>query len=226
MQIIPYFLILLMGLILGLMGGGGGSYVAPFANRNGLVDSAGVNFYDGWALIQGPQIDSDGDDVFDLVDNCPLPNADQSDVNLDGIGDACQADLVSYPFQAPGGFQYFTVQTSGIYQLEARGGAGAPTSNGRYTGGHGGYLSGYTYLPAGLVLKIGVGEAGQVGANTVQQYSGGGGGGASSIVEVDAFETPLRVFMVAAGGGCGGPGRCRRHQCLHLAGHDRPEPAR
>ncbi len=188
----------------GYMGGGGGSYVAPFANRIGLVDSAGVNFYDGWALIQGPQIDSDGDDIFDLVDNCPLPNADQTDVNLDGIGDACQADLVTYPFQAPGGFQYFTVQTSGVYQLEARGGAGAPTSNGRYTGGHGGYLSGYTYLPAGLVLKIGVGEAGQVGANTVQQYSGGGGGGASSIVEVDVFDTNLRVFMVAGGGGGGG----------------------
>jgi len=190
----------------GYMGGGGGSYVAPFANRNGLVDSAGVNFYDGWALIQGPQIDSDGDDAFDLADNCPLPNADQSDVNLDGIGDACQSDLVTYPFQAPGGFHYFTVQTSGIYKLETRGGAGAPSSDGLHSGGRGGYLSGYTILSAGMVLKVGVGEAGQPGASTVQQYSGGGGGGASSIVEVDANDNPLHVYMIAAGGGGGGYG--------------------
>jgi hypothetical protein len=189
----------------GMMGGGGGSYVAPFANRNGLVDSAGVNFYDGWALIQGPQMDSDGDEVFDLADNCPLlSNMDQIDVNLDGIGDACQSDLVTYPFQAPGGFQYFTVPTSGVYKLETRGGAGAPSSDGVYSGGRGGYLSGYTYLSAGMVLKVGAGEAGQPGASTEQQYSGGGGGGASSIVEVDASDNTLRVYMVAAGGGGGG----------------------
>ena len=34
--------------------------------------------------------DSDGDGVFDLVDNCPnLANADQADCDGDGIGDAC-----------------------------------------------------------------------------------------------------------------------------------------
>ena len=41
--------------------------------------------------------DSDGDGVFDSVDNCPdLSNADQADCDFDGIGDACSiADGVS-----------------------------------------------------------------------------------------------------------------------------------
>ena len=37
-----------------------------------------------------PLLDTDGDGVADLVDNCPLiPNADQLDTDGDGIGDAC-----------------------------------------------------------------------------------------------------------------------------------------
>lgn len=38
--------------------------------------------------------DSDGDGVFDFVDNCDnIANADQADLNSDGIGDACQPEL-------------------------------------------------------------------------------------------------------------------------------------
>ena len=39
----------------------------------------------------GPAPDGDGDGLNDFVDNCPSnPNADQSDWNNDGVGDACQ----------------------------------------------------------------------------------------------------------------------------------------
>jgi hypothetical protein len=40
----------------------------------------------------GDCTDDDGDEVHDVVDNCPiLPNGDQSDGDGDGVGDACQA---------------------------------------------------------------------------------------------------------------------------------------
>jgi hypothetical protein len=41
------------------------------------------------ASRRGPP-DTDGDGVLDSVDNCDRPNADQTDLDADGIGDACQ----------------------------------------------------------------------------------------------------------------------------------------
>jgi hypothetical protein len=41
-------------------------------------------------LFDGPQLDGDGDGVFDPVDNCPaLPNVDQADTDADGVGNVC-----------------------------------------------------------------------------------------------------------------------------------------
>ncbi|MEM7082893.1 MAG: hypothetical protein AAF465_09170 [Pseudomonadota bacterium] len=41
-----------------------------------------------------PPLDSDGDGIFDSVDNCTLvPNPDQIDTNTDGIGNRCDPDI-------------------------------------------------------------------------------------------------------------------------------------
>ena len=40
-----------------------------------------------------PDLDSDGDGIDDLTDNCPLDaNTDQLDTDIDGLGDACDVD--------------------------------------------------------------------------------------------------------------------------------------
>ena len=41
-----------------------------------------------------PMLDSDNDGVVDVEDNCPgVPNPDQTDTDLDGVGDACDPDI-------------------------------------------------------------------------------------------------------------------------------------
>jgi len=53
----------------------------------------------GWVWCAGAQaqgvLDSDGDGVLDVQDNCPLvPNTDQADRDEDGVGDVCDPDDV------------------------------------------------------------------------------------------------------------------------------------
>ncbi|MFK8028996.1 MAG: thrombospondin type 3 repeat-containing protein [Gammaproteobacteria bacterium] len=45
-------------------------------------------------VVEVNDVDSDGDGVFDMQDNCTnVPNAQQTDTNGDGIGNACDADF-------------------------------------------------------------------------------------------------------------------------------------
>ena len=47
--------------------------------------------------------DGDGDGVPDPDDNCPeTPNADQADLDGDGVGDACDTDADYDGYAAPG----------------------------------------------------------------------------------------------------------------------------
>jgi hypothetical protein len=68
---------------------GGGAATANLADVWVLSDANGIG---GLTFGSGGQVtDTDHDGVPDDVDNCPLvPNADQKDSNLDGIGDACE----------------------------------------------------------------------------------------------------------------------------------------
>ena len=61
-------------------------------NCNGVVDE-GFADIDKDLLADCVDDDDDGDDVLDLVDNCPVTfNPDQSDIDGDGTGDACEDD--------------------------------------------------------------------------------------------------------------------------------------
>lgn len=54
------------------------------------------------AMKGGDGPDTDGDGLVDSVDNCPtLANADQEDLDLDDLGDACDDEVVPVPFLGP-----------------------------------------------------------------------------------------------------------------------------
>jgi len=71
-----------------------------------ITDDAGQDFgsiNNGWTLTLDTEVDTDGDGVVDVDDNCPFaPNPNQADTDSDGIGDACdtppnQPPVVSNP---------------------------------------------------------------------------------------------------------------------------------
>ncbi|MEC7983594.1 MAG: hypothetical protein VX278_00440, partial [Myxococcota bacterium] len=89
------------------------------------------------------------------------------------------------------GIQYWTVPSSGYYEIEAAGAAGGDASwSGQQYGGHGAIMVGTVYLSGGDVLKILVGQKGGSG-----QPSASGGGGT---FVATSSNSPI---IVAGGGG-------------------------
>ena len=89
------------------------------------------------------------------------------------------------------GIQQFTVPITGNYRIETRGARGYNPSG---FGGRGAIMSGDFNLTAGTVLKIAVGQEGQVNPAAGTLQFGGGGGSFVSLLN----NTPL---IVAGGGG-------------------------
>jgi hypothetical protein len=89
------------------------------------------------------------------------------------------------------GIQLWTVPTTGVYTIDARGACGG-TYPGRTAGGNGARMVGTFNLTAGQQIKILVGQEG---------YYGGGGGGSF-------VATSANVPLIVAGGGGGGGSAC------------------
>ena len=90
------------------------------------------------------------------------------------------------------GIQYWTVPSTGKYEIKAVGAAGGYDRRGSAARGRGAYMRGEFELNKGDVLKILVGQEG--GINSVSQSSGGGGG----TFVATSSNTPV---IIAGGGG-------------------------
>ena len=158
--------------------------------------------------------DSDGDGVYDDVDQCPGYD-DNLDTNANGIPDDCESLLV---FSYTGSPQTWTVPST-VTQvfIEAEGASGW---SGSRPGGEGGFASGELAVTPGQDLYIYVGGQGvssggsQIagggwngGGDGQGGSSAGGGGGASDVRTtfasdpLDATSLSSRILVAAGGGG-------------------------
>lgn len=169
------------------------------------------------ASVTVVSLDSDGDGVLDVDDECPGFD-DTIDTNGNGVPDACEMHQV---FNYTGYVQTFDVPSDATSVfIEAEGAKGWSASN---PGGEGGFSSGTLTVTPGDELYVYVGGQGQIspspyvpagagwnGGGLGQNNSSGdyaGGGGGASDVRLVHSEDPLNLtslesrVMVAGGGG-------------------------
>jgi hypothetical protein len=91
--------------------------------------------------------------------------------------------------------QYYTIPTSGTYEITVDGAQGGGDSGN--SGGEGAVITGEVFLSAGTVVEILVGGAGGNAAGSI----GGAGGGASYVVVMGSGPGTDIPLIVAAGGG-------------------------
>lgn len=128
------------------------------------------------------------------------PTVVQARSGLSGPETADWKDNASY-FDTTGGVQLWTVPSSGLYRVEAWGAQGGnPTGR---IGGRGARMRGDVELAQGQIVRILVGQQGQIGGhsqNTSQSVTAGGGG---SFVVKAPYNTNESILVVAGGGGGG-----------------------
>ena len=124
----------------------------------------------------------------------------QAQLNAEYLGTTLQGAVTS-----SSGIQLWTVPSSGVYSIEAKGAKGG--DNGANAGGHGAYVYGEVLLSGGDVLEIVVGQEGVTGTGSA---SGGGGG---TYVVKQTGNNPL----VIAGGGSGATGNSTGNDGLATA---------
>ncbi|MBD1844772.1 hypothetical protein H6F89_15480 [Cyanobacteria bacterium FACHB-63] len=116
-------------------------------------------------------------------------------VAIGALAYAVPASALTTTFNYTGNIQTYSVNTTGVYTINAYGAQGGTGFVG-VDGGGGGRASADVNLTAGQVLRILVGGRGGDGSN-----SGGGGGGGGTFVTIG---TGGAIPIVVAGGGGGG----------------------
>jgi hypothetical protein len=110
-------------------------------------------------------------------------------------------DASAATFNYTGSIETYTIETTGIYTINAFGAQGG-SSDGN-VGRLGGQLGGDITLDQGTILSILVGQRGFDGSNGTDGGSnGGGGGGGGTFVATILNGTP--TILISAGGGFGG----------------------
>ncbi len=99
----------------------------------------------------------------------------------------------------------YTVQTTGVYHVEAGGAQGGGVYYIGASGGQGAKMGGNLTLHAGDLLKIAVGGQGQLGGTRFVAGDSPGGGGGSFVVFSGAGNT-FNPLVIAGGGGGSGYG--------------------
>jgi hypothetical protein len=128
------------------------------------------------------------------------PSLAQAQTGLTGPETAAWKNNTSF-FNTTDGIQLWTVPKSGVYRVEAWGAQGGnPTSR---IGGRGARMRGDVELTQGQIVRILVGQQGQIGGhsqNTSQSVTAGGGG---SFVISSPYNTLSSILVIAGGGGGG-----------------------
>lgn len=205
----------------GLWGGAGGSY-GQYAGENGEYSSCRIFLNSGDVIgIYTGKAGSATSNANGSV--CYGGEASYITVNGNLVMSSAGGKGASYilninqAFDYSGSVQSYTVPSEGDYTLQVWGAEGAPTSEGRYTYGQGGYAAGTVHLTAGSTLYICIGgqngyNGGGYGGYDAWGGHGGNGGGATHIASVNGLLSNLEgykssIYIVAGGGGgAGGSG--------------------
>lgn len=103
-------------------------------------------------------------------------------------------------FNTSSGIQYWTVPSSGIYQIEAHGGRGGFVYSG---GSYGARMRGDFTLVEGEIIRMIVGQQGMQGGHPFSGSTGLGGGGGGSFVVRAPYNNNGSILVIAGGGGSG-----------------------